>query len=294
MKWRKWIAALILKYLQKRHHHHQTMMLLISRHPYTPLSYVETYKNLAWDKMSLSSHPEMTRGFYKKYIASSSQKTFHPRRSICPVYFQGIASFDFHVWEKSPYKKTFLSYHPKLPIPLVLKFPTLGWDFTFLLLYREWTVHQIEQLIRCKKMNWVLYSRNPYIHADVVRHFLRFPWEWQTLATHPSFPPQEIYHDNILINRWKWRQVFKNPRLSLAFWQEELGRSSSHLTKDPYVILHNKFQFDRNLRLWATFKILSLVCHYRQKKSMKEKLRLLLFLKAKVCPDVLDAILSFV
>lgn len=290
MIWKSWIGHLILNYLQKKHYH-RNMMLLISRHPYLPLDCIQHQPYIGWDKVSLQKHPQMTRKFYRDYIQRDI--VFRPQRRITTVCFQGYRRFDFVKWEKSPFRKPFLSYHPKLPLALVLKFPNMGWDMTFLLLYRRWSIKHIERLIVCRKMNWELYSRNQFINADIVRYFLRYPWDWKVLAVHPSFPPQEIYHDNILFCKWKWRQVFKNPRMSLTFWKE-IRKQPTNPFSDPYVILHNKFQFDANIRLWATIKIVHVISTYLQKKQLLQKLKLVLFMKEKMCDDLLFITLSYV
>lgn len=287
--WRKWIHQLCQQYFLEKRPYHRNMLLLLSRHPYLPLSLVQLYPHI-WDKVSLQAHPRMTRQFYKKYVHRGEE--YHPVHRRKHAYFQGQRNYDFVQWEKQPFRKTFLSYHPMLPLQLVLKFPNMGWDYTFLLLYRRWSIYQMEVLIRCRRMDWVLMSRNPFIDCIVVRHFIRFPWDWMTLAVHPSFPPHVIYKDNILIGKWKWKQVFKNPTLSLDFWKE-LSNMSTNKSSDPYIILHNKFQYDTFLQAWATFKIVDAISHYRKKKHLQEKLKLLMFIKTRTCRDTMYSILSF-
>lgn len=283
MIWKTYFAEMIQKYIKKKMHH-RNMILLISRHPYLPLSYIEKYRFIPWDVIALQSHPNMTAKFYRRFLQRENQ--FRPYRRKHNVYFQGIQFFDFRQWERSPYRKTFLSYHPKLPINLVIKFSNMGWDFTFLLLYRKWKIRQIERLIQCRKMDWVLYSRNPFLSCEIIRHFLRYPWDWGVLATHPCFPPQDIYQDNILFCRWKWKQVFKNPRISYDFWCNIRKTQSTNPFPDSYIILHNKFQYDGNIQLWATFKITSCISLYLERKRMKYKLRFLIQAKHRLCDDI--------
>lgn len=289
-KWQLWIERMIQRYLEQRRHH-RNMIMLICRHPYLPLSFLEKFKKVSWDKSALQHHPAMTAKIFRKYIRNDS--SFRPIRNYARVYFQGYRSYDFVQWERKPFRKTFLSYHPKLPLELVLKYPNMGWDFTFLLLYRKWTTRHIERLVQSRRMDWTLYSRNPYINAEDVRYFLRYPWDWVVLATHPSFPPDEMYHDNILFGKWKWRHVFKNPVISLKFWNELCCLASSPVS-DEYIILHNRFQHDRFLRLWATLKIVSFCCHVCFRNTLNTKLKFVVDVKRKVCDDLFQNILSFV
>lgn len=283
LEWKKWIKQLSNEYVENKTDFNNPYRIYSSS-PYDSIQHgvphigVNTYV----EKL-IKKHPYL----------SINETSFHKKRKF--IYFQGSPLFNFIKWEKNPYKKVILSYHPKLPISLVLKNYKIGWDFQFLLLYRKWSIHQISLLIKFRKMDWKLFSNNPYLNFDMLYAFLRFPWNWNTLAIHPAFPPQKVYSDNILFVKWKWKYVYKNPRISLQFWKLLVSQHPNYVSNDPLLLLQNYFQFDYMLQIWAIFKIQSFfLFHVISKKKIIEKTKFILFLKNTFCDDVYFNILSFV
>ena len=271
--WKRWIQQFISEYIISKRRK-KRIMILISRHPYLSKDLINRYPNVEWDRMSISRCNE-------KLI----KKNF--------IYFQGSRRFNFINWEKHPRGTVRLTYHPQLPIALVLRYHWIGWDYRFLLLNREWSIQQIQKLIQKKKMDWCIYSKNPFINIDTVRHFLRYPWDWPTLAIHPSFPPQDVYIDNILFAKWKWRSIFRNPRISFEFWKEFIEKHPN-VYRDKYILLHNHFQHDSNLQTWAIFHIHKfMILHFITKPRIWKKLQFLLHLKKNMLPELLHYTLSF-
>jgi hypothetical protein len=271
--WKRWIQQFMQEYVLS-HKKQKRIMILISRHPYLLIELVNRYPNVYWDRISITRNNE-------KQI----RKNF--------IYFQGSRRFNFIGWEKHPRGTVRLTYHPQLPIALVLRYHWIGWDYRFILLYRKWTIKQIQKLIQKKKMDWCVYSKNPFLDTETVRHFLRYPWDWATLAVHPSFPPQHIYTDNILFPKWKWRSIFRNPRLSLDFWNVFTERYPN-VYHEKYILLHNHFQHDPQLIIWATFHIHEfMILHFITKRRIRKKLKYLLYLKTKMLPEMLHYTLSF-
>jgi hypothetical protein len=273
--WKRWVQDFIYEYVTSSNKKRKRIMILISRHPYLPIYLVKKYQNLYWDRISISRSND-----------TLIKKNF--------IHFQGSRRFSFIDWEKHPKGIIRLTYHPQLSIALVLRYHWIGWDFKFLLLYRKWSIKQIQKLIQKRKMDWCVYSKNPFITIETIRHFLRYPWDWTTLAIHPSCPPQDIYHDNILFGKWKWRSVFRNPRISYDFWKDFV-ENHPNVYKDKYILLHNHFQYDSSLQSWATFHIHEfMILHFITKPMILKKLKLLLYLKHKMVPDLLNYTLSFV
>lgn len=301
--WRQWIAMLIRDTIVQQRYIGlpRSTVLLLSRHPYLPLSYVEEFRSaIPWDMHSIASHPEMTRRFHEKYFSPTGhrQRSSPPFSGYAPhcrkiAHFQGQQSFSFAQFERRPYSKTYLTYHPKLTIALVLHLPSLGWDYKFLLLYREWTCAQIHKLLDLRRMDWKAYSQNPFLTIETVREFLRYPWEWAALARSPCFPPQRVFEDPILMPRWKWRSVFKNPRISTVFWKHLLT-NFPRTVHDPLIILHNRFEYDPCLQAWATFHIHGAIGKYRDRRLLRTKLTHLRFLHQTLPLDVVRTVLTFV
>lgn len=296
--WRRRIGTMVRELLRSPHTPRNTV-LLISRHPYTPLDYVRVFRRVPWEHSSLLLHPDMSKSFYKTHMTGDGQ--FYERHHVRPrtftAYFQQDTRHvvDFPKWEMAPTRNVFMSYHPKLPISLVVRHVHMGWDLSFLLLYREWKSTDIERLLEVGNcMNWTLFSKNPFLSTEIIERFCTQPWDWKVLAVHPSFPPQEIIKNETLSRKWKWERVFKNPRMSLAFWDQLCATPSAHYTKDSAVILHNTFQYDEKLRTWALFKIHRRIGKYMERKKITEKRKMLLHLKRLICPDIMSSILSFV
>lgn len=296
-EWRAWVATLIRETITQQRYIGlpRSTVLLLSRHPYLPLSYVEEFKsNISWDMHSISFHPDMTRRFHSKHFPSTASRHRHSltyRRTI--AHFQGQRTFSFPQFERRPYHKTYLTYHPKLGIAFVLKYPSVGWDFQFLLLYREWTIPQIHKLLAIRRMDWKLFSQNPFLTVDMLHEFLRYPWDWPALAISPCFPPQYIFDDPLLMPRWKWRSVFKNPRMTVDFWKQLLT-NFPRVVHDPLIILHNQFEYDSSLQAWATFRIHRMVETSRRRHSIQEKLAFVRTLPHHLPIDMIHVILSFV
>lgn len=302
--WRRFVAQVIREtILQQRYIGlPRSTVLLMSRHPYLPLSYVEEFKSIiSWDMHSLSFHPDMTRGFRSKHISSGRHQHQYKRSSLSThpykrtiAHFQGQRTFSFIEFEKKPYHKTYLTYHPKLSIALVLKHPVIvGWDYRFLLLFREWTIPQLYHLLRLRRMDWKLYSQNPFLTTDIVHEFLKYPWDWSMLATSPCFPPQDIFQDPILMPRWKWRSVFKNPRMHVDFWKQ-LVTNFPRTVHDPLVILHNRFEYDPALQAWATFRIHRAIEGYRRRRRVRIMFAWLRTIEQHAPIDIVRHILSFI
>lgn len=295
--WKQLIIQLIIKTIENNRRYQQpSTMLLISRHPYLPLSLVEKNKFLRWDMISIQNHPDMTRKFYQKHYKYSSYHNDYYQRiknRKMQVHFQGKHSFNFVNWESQPFSKIYLSYHPHIPIPLILKFHTFKWDFTFLLLYRQWTCQQIMYLIRIRKMDWKLYSRNPYLTTQTLYTFITFPWDWNLLASHPCFPPQNIFNDDILFCHWKWKNVFKNPRITPSFWKV-LIQSFPNICRDPLIILHNHFNHSTSVQHWATFHIHCFYSHYNTRRRIHDKIQFMKYIKQKLYTDLTHHILTFI
>lgn len=271
--WKKWIQQFIYEYVTSKKKK-KRIMILISRHPYLLLDMVRQYPELNWDRISISR-----------------SRQIQERNNF--IYFQGSKRFNFVRWENNPKGTVRLTYHPQLSIALVLRYHYVGWDYKFLLLYRLWTNKQIERLIQKRRMDWCVYSKNPFINIDTVRYFLRYPWDWNHLAIHPSFPPQEVYLDNILFSKWKWRSVFLNPRISLEFW-EEMIKKHPNVYNDSSILLHNYFQHDSNLQIWATFHIHEfMIRHLIVNRRIWNKLKLLLYLKKKMLPELINHTISY-
>lgn len=296
VEWRRWIAHVIREALLQQRYlgYPRSTVLLISRHPYLPLSYVDEYKSIiAWDLSSIQSHPEMTSRFHSRYFRHHERSHRPQRRTIAHFQGQQASMVLFINYERRPYRKTYLTYHPKFPLALALAFPDKGWDYTFLLLYHEWSIPQIRTAIRHRRMDWKVYSRNPFLTTDILHEFLRYAWDWPTLATSPCFPPQDIYQDPILMPRWKWRSVFKNPRMSVDFWKQLLTNHPK-VVHDPLIILHNRFQYDTNLQSWATFRIHRFLERCRSRRRVLEKASFVRHLSHHLPLDIMTTILSFV
>lgn len=298
VRWRRWVAQLIRQTIQQQKYvaFPRSTILLLSRHPYLPLSLVEEYcSSVPWDFLSMESHPDMTPQFHARYFHGSwrsrtRQTPSQVQRTI--AHFQGRHGYQFSEWERKPHRKTFLTYHPHFPLALALHHPTFGWDFTFLLLYREWTIPQIHRMLAIRRMDWKLFSRNPFLTISMVHEFLRYPWDWPTLATHPCFPPHVVFDDPILLGRWKWRSVFKNPRITVDFWKR-LITEYPKVVHDPLIILHNRFEYDTVLRHWAIFQIHRFVQQCRQRRRLREKIRLMRHIHDRLPSDLVHTILTF-
>jgi hypothetical protein len=287
--WKKFIHQMIFKEIHYKKN--KQNLKLISQHPYLSLKLVQKYPYLKWDIKSLQKHPDMTLSFYKKhfhvpYQYVSKKKTY--------IYFQGNLKYNFKKWELRPYKQVILSYHPNIPLSLILKYHTFGWDFTFLLLYRRWTIRQIYQLMKIKKMNWHLFSKNIFLNINILHEFLSFPWDWNFLAIHPSFPPQDIYNDKILFCKWKWKMIFKNPRLCPIFWKYYVEKYPN-ACKDQSLLFYNHFQYTFFLKIWALFKIQHFfIHHFFMIQKMKLNLKYIQFIQQKLNKDVFQYILLYI
>jgi hypothetical protein len=286
--WKRLINQMILKDLKKKN----TNLKLISQHPYLSLELIQKYPYLKWDIKLLQKHPEMTLSFYKKHFYSVPFQSISKKKTY--IYFQGDLKYNFKKWELRPRKQMILSYHSYIPLSLILKYYTFGWDYTFLLLYRKWTIQQIYKIIKIKKMDWYLFSKNIYLNYDIIHEFLSFPWDWNFLAIHPSFPPQEIYQDKILFCKWKWKMIFKNPRLCPIFWRYYI-REYPNACKNPLLLLYNHFEYTSFFKIWAIFKIQSFfIHHFIMKKKIIYKLKYIKLIQYKLNKDVFGQILSYI
>lgn len=270
--WRRWIQTFVEGYLStNRYPHHRHTLRLIRLHPYT--------------------HPPRPPTISSTVVATREHF----------VYFQGRHDYDFTRWERhfittrrgiESKQRLRLTYHPDLPLVLVLRFPNAGWDFKFLLLYRRWTVVQIQDLVRVRHMHWRYFSRNPYLTPTIILHFIHFPWDWKTLATHPSLPPRRIANHPILCEKWQWDLVFNNPLISVDTWRRMVKDSTA--TFDEHIILHNHFQHSKAVRLWANLRILEFMCRVRDRRRLVQKLRLLRHIDGRCqSRDILHHIVSF-
>jgi len=257
----------------------------MSKHPYLPLSCLDDHFQLLKYYKYLKKHPEMTIDIRKKYPILLG----YPIKRGCQVYFQR-KSFNFIKWEKHPYIKKIISYHSQLPLSLVINNPYMGWDFKFLYLYHKWAKYQIHFMIDIHKMNWKYFSRNPYLDTEMLYEFIDYPWDWDVLAIHPSFPPQDIYHNEMLTKKWKWELIFKNPILCPFFWK------NYYYTKyNSYILLYNHFQYDGFLRLWAIFKIQRFMIHYILFiKPLRIKIKYIHFVSSRLYPELMHHVLSFI
>lgn len=260
LEWRRWILKLMKRYLStNRYPHHRLTLRLLRHHPYT--------------RPPPRGSPSIPEHF---------------------VYFQGRPDYDFPRWEASTrhrprgHGRLRLSYHPRLPLTLVLQYPDVRWDYRFLLLYRRWTMDAMERLDKHRRVDWRLYSRNPFLTMEQVDRFLDRPWDWNVLAMHPNFPPHRIVHSPRVHRRWAWSHVFKNPMLHIDTWHRLSKESTRHL------ILYNHFQCTPSVRLWANLRILHFCCRVRDRRRLLEKLRLLLYIHRRCgCDDLVHRTMSF-
>jgi len=266
------------------------MMLLLSKHPYLPLSFPLSYSHMNWDMKTIATHPEMTRSFYKQLFNTNVYHKHSLKKDIT-VHFQRPRHFNIVIWEQKKYTHlSSLSYDSRLSLSLVLSRPHLKWDYKFLLLYHKWSIPQIHSLMTLRKMNWLFYSRNPFLSIDTLHHFLNYPWDWVTLAQSPCFPPHIIYQDNLLIGKWKWRSVFKNPRLDPSFWKQHILHKVNH---DESILLHNHFQYTPTLRRWAMFHIQTAYLNHLSRKRIFDKIKLLKYIYSHLHPDTFQHIISY-
>lgn len=288
-RWKNIIEKIIMIELRKKKTNY---LQLISYHPYLPLRIVEAHIHQNWNIKGLSRHPDMNRDIFRKLFPGKKVQ-IHTHSYI---RFYGNPKFDFHKWEKKRYKKMDreLSYHGKLPVAFILKYPNIVWDYSFLLMNKKWTIRDIYVLIKQKKMNWHLFSRNPFINIEIILEFLRYPWDWRTLAIHPSFPPHKIYIHPILFCKWKWKWVYMNPRLTSDFWYF-LIQKYPKVFKELQIILQNRFQYDMYIRMWSSYHIQHfLIHHYHFRLKIIDKLYLHKYLRTSLCPDIYKYILTFI
>lgn len=266
----------------------------ISQNPYLPLQIVLDHPHLPWDFHALRKHPHLTDGFVKKLQKKLHRKVislgYHP-----PIVrlFHGRTTYNFVEWEVHPTRIAKMSYHPFLPIALVVRMPNRGWNYHFLLRYRQWSIPQIKKLRQQRKMDWKVFSRNAFLTVEMVKHFLDAKWDWKYLAQHPSFPPQDIYEDRILFPRWKWRFVFMNPRITPPFWHKIHDGNSMHDTYHRPFILANQFQFSDTWRLHATLKIQNWYYQRRRRRVLLLKLADLCFIIRTMPVDIQRHIVLF-
>jgi hypothetical protein len=167
---------------------------------------------------------------------------------------------------------------------IVVAHPKLNWQFQYLLRYRRWSIRHIEILLHNRRVDWKVYSQNPYINADTVRSFLSYPWDWTTLAKHPGFPPQEIYEDRILFPRWKWKSTYMNPRISSRMWKRLHTRD----------LMENHFHHSRDLQERAYLWIIEFINTYVRRRRIVEKLDLLIYIKRQLPVEIVLDIYNFV
>jgi hypothetical protein len=158
-----------------------------------------------------------------------------------------------------------------ISLDTVLQYPSRPWDYSSLLSYKKWTIHQILILKKQKKIDWKRFSSNIWLDFDILYHYLSEPWDWHLLAIHPNFPPQVIYQDNILLPRWKWNKIFFNPRISISFW-ESIHPHDEFLERfhEPFI-LQNHFRFDQKYRIWAAIRIQKLFHVFFNTKKILQK-----------------------
>ena len=284
----KWIRAEF-----RDNMYNKKIITSLSQSPYLPLDIVLHYPHLSWDYNSIRKHPGVNTTFIKKLDQKLHRRLVPIRPRLWPTPLFQSTPVDFRRYEKHPYRPWKMSCHPLLPIPIVLANPLQNWDYGFLLRHRKWTVHQLEILSKQRRVDWRMLSKNYYITPDLVREFLSYPWDWKHLASHPAFPPQDIYEDRILFLRWKWNLVYMNPRITVSFWSKiRQGLPFRETFHTPYILM-NHFGLSVDLIHYATVVINQFIYHYWMRRRITEKLLLLRKLRIHMPYDVLLTIVDF-
>uniref|UniRef100_A0A6C0D129 Uncharacterized protein n=1 Tax=viral metagenome TaxID=1070528 RepID=A0A6C0D129_9ZZZZ len=247
---------------------------IISRHPYTPLAILEEYPFVRWEYTSFYDHPQMTQTFIYNFQAKYRKRVFLRTSSLGSLGRLPNSPFhkDFHKENNnslSLQEKKKLSYSSTLPLSLVLHNPDPSWDYPFLLLYRKWTIDQLDRLLNSYRIPWKQFSRNYFLTFDILYHFLDKPWDWKLLATHPRFSPDLILLDPILFPRWNWKHAYKHPRMTISVWNY-LRKAY----KQPFhssFLLANSFQYSSELRMYSYLLIQNWIRFHRWRYTLDKK-----------------------
>jgi hypothetical protein len=282
------------KYIPKK------LIQIISRHPYTPLSMLEEYPFVRWEYTSFYDHPEMTQTFIYNFQAKYRKRVFLRTSSLGSLghipnspfqkeevrnnntnnnnsqydrndRYDGNDRYDRNSSFLQDKKK--LSYSPTLPLSLVLHNPNPSWDYPFLLLYRKWTIDQLDRLLNSYRIPWKQFSRNYFLTFDIIYHFLDKPWDWKMLATHPRFSPDLILLDPILFPRWNWKHAYKHPRMTISGWNY-LRKAY----KQPFhssFLLANSFQYSSELRMYSYLLLQNWIRFHRWRHTLERKRKFL-------------------
>jgi len=186
-----------------------------------------------------------------------------------------------------------LMYHPDFPLALVWTYPTAPWDFSFLLKYRKWSIHELSELTRSQKISFTLFSQNVFLQPYHLYEFLGKSWDWKVLALHPNFPPQRIWEDRLLFPHWKWKMTFRHPRLDFYFWKTTL-RPHLHMSTTSSLLFSNLFQYSTELRTVSFFRIISWWRECRRRQRLSHHRRFLIHCSHQLPSELLTVVLSFV
>lgn len=279
------------------------ILQLISRHPYTPLSILDDFPFLKWEYDSFYDHPLMNETFLYEYQAKHRRRVFF--LSVPPGFLGKLPSSPFNKEEKENNRldwvdleksgledKKKISHFPSLPLSLVLLNPHKAWDYPFLLLYREWTISQLDVLLNSYRIPWKLFSRNHFLTLDILYEFIDKPWDWKQLALHPRFPPQLILQHSWLTTKWNWKHAYKHPRMNIYAWNH-LRNTLHHQPFHSSFLLANSFQYCSELRLHAFLLLQKNIRFYYQRKVLENKRKFLTKIIRGLPLDMTHYILSY-
>ena len=303
MTWKSILYETVRMQLVRQKYVPKKILQLISRHPYTPLSILEDFPFLKWEYDSFYDHPLMNETFLYEYQAKYRRRVFF--LSNPPGLMGRLPSSPFEWEEKENHRldwveieksgleeKKKLSHFPSLPLSLVLLNPHKAWDYPFLLLYREWTIVQLDLLLNSYRIPWKLFSRNHFLTLEILYEFIDKPWDWKQLALHPRFPPQLILQHSLLKTKWNWKHSYKHPRINFYAWNY-LRNTLHHQPFHSSFLLANSFQYCSELRVHAFLLLQKNIRFYHQRKVFEKKRKFLTQIIRTLPLDMTHSILSY-
>ena len=297
--WQSILGDTVRKHVSHRKFIPKKILQLVSRHPYTPLSMLEEFPHLRWEFSSFEIHPLMTTSFIYSYQSKYRRRVFF-RSSPSYKDVPSTPFLSFSIKENieniekkdmSTEERKQLSKSISLPLAYVLHHPHKSWDYPFLLLYREWTVQQIDELLNTYRIPWKLFSKNYFLSFDILYEHLDKPWDWKVLAMHPRFPPQLILDDFILFPRWNWKHAYKNPRMTVDCWN--YLRKGYRQPFHSSWLFANFFQYSEDLRMASFLLLQKWISFHLHRQRFKRKLRFLLSIYHHLPPDLFGAVIMF-